>query len=234
MYDGSGIQMRHLTFDTVAPTIYKTGSNGNNNITTAPASFSMNDLPTSYASNFCLTMDLQLSGTTDTSALDTAVSAYTDGYKGVSTIGLEQVLGGALGGWRGVCMVFYTSKYVMDATSGAVCHAVVSSSATGAGPFDFGASSLMHVPSATWAPPAASGSVSPVSQALSDAKYAIVHEPAAAVAHLMNEGYYASATWYQPKLASSYTTIARYGKGDFVAAYCFQGAGSTTYFQAPA
>jgi len=69
--------------------------------------------------------------------------------------------------------------------------------------------------------------------ALSDPKYGLAFEPSVAVAYLMNEGYYASATWYQPKLASSYTTIARYGKDDFVGAYCMQGAGSTSYFQAP-
>merc|ERR1739838_53757 len=35
-----------------------------------------------------------------------------------------------LGGWRGVCMVYYSSQYVMVNTNGAVCFAAAVSSAT--------------------------------------------------------------------------------------------------------
>jgi hypothetical protein len=51
---------------------------------------------------------------------------------------------------------------------------------------------------------------------------------------MFTEGYYASVTWYQPKYASSYSGIARYGKDDYIGAYCIQGHSSTTYFSAPA
>lgn len=49
----------------------------------------------------------------------------------------------------------------------------------------------------------------------------------------MTEGYYASSEWYQPRAATTYTLVQRYGKSDYIGAYCFQGAGSTSYFQAP-
>lgn len=91
----------------------------------------------------------------------------------------------------------------------------------------------MHIPTSSWAPPAATGSVTPSGLALSDTKYDLVYEPAAAVAYLLTAGYYASATWYQPKAASEYTALARYGKDDFVGVYCFTGAGSTSHFQVP-
>ena len=51
---------------------------------------------------------------------------------------------------------------------------------------------------------------------------------------MYTEGYYASVTWYQPKYSSSYTGIARYGKDDYVGAYCMQGSGANSYFSAPA
>lgn len=38
--------------------------------------------------------------------------------------------------------------------------------------------------------------------------------------------------WYQPKEAQTYSSIARYSKGDSVSSFCFRGAGTTTYFQA--
>jgi len=47
-------------------------------------------------------------------------------------------------------------------------------------------------------------------------------------------GYYSSVSWYQPKYASSYSLVARYGKDDYVGAYCMQGSGSNSYFSAPA
>lgn len=51
---------------------------------------------------------------------------------------------------------------------------------------------------------------------------------------MFTEGYYASALWYQPAFASSYTLVARYGKNNYVGAYCVKGSGSTSYFDAPA
>lgn len=45
--------------------------------------------------------------------------------------------------------------------------------------------------------------------------------------------FYSSVSWYQPKYASSYNLVARYGKSDYVGAYCIQGSGSNSYFSAP-
>jgi hypothetical protein len=69
--------------------------------------------------------------------------------------------------------------------------------------------------------------------ALTDAKYGIVTAPAA-TSYLYTGGYYASAAWYQPKYASSYADIARFGKDRYTGSYCMQGSGSTSYFTAPA
>jgi hypothetical protein len=68
------------------------------------------------------------------------------------------------------------------------------------------------------------------SGALSGGKYSLVMAPSAATARIYTDGYFATATWYQPKYASSYTGIARYGKDDYVGIFCAQGSGSTTYF----
>merc|ERR1711881_718229 len=70
--------------------------------------------------------------------------------------------------------------------------------------------------------------------ALTGTKYAITYSPSAITANIFTAGFYASATWYQPKYASSYTDVARYGKDDYVGAYCMQGTGANSYFSAPA
>jgi len=51
---------------------------------------------------------------------------------------------------------------------------------------------------------------------------------------MYTETFYSSVSWYQPKYASSYSLVARYGKDDYVGAYCMQGSGSNSYFSAPA
>lgn len=129
-------------------------------------------------------------------------------------------------------MVLYSSQYVQDNTNGAICVVAQQNSAAGSGPTDFGAVYLMHVPAATWTPPAKSGPVTPSSLALSDTKYGIVKNPTAATSYLFTEGFHASATWFQPSYASSYTLIARYGKDNYVGSYCMSGASSTSYFSA--
>lgn len=73
----------------------------------------------------------------------------------------------------------------------------------------------------------------PETYALTGDVYSINYLPLSATKNSMTEGYYASAKWFQPKEASSYTTIARYKKEDWVVAYCFQGTGTTSYFSAP-
>jgi hypothetical protein len=231
--DGSGVQLNHLSYNVVAPATNTTAGTGTNALTAAATSFA-NSGATIYTNNNCAASNLLLEGTTDTSGLASAVTAYSDGYKATVTVGLEAQLNGALGGWSGVCMVLYSSQYIQDNTNGAVCVAATQNSAAGSGPTDFGGVLLMHVPAATWAPPAASGPVTPSGQAISDAKYGIVYAPTAATSYLFTEGYYASATWYQPSYASSYTLVARYGKDNYVGSYCMSGSGNTSYFSAPA
>lgn len=230
--DGSGIQLNHITTGWSAHSSNTTAGAGSNALTAAPSSFTNNlpGVPASFAENLCLSSDLLLTGTTDTSALAAAVTAYSDGYKAKISLNLEMILPGAAGGWAGVCIVYYSTEYVQNNTNGSVCFAAGVSSATGAGPRDFGAGYLMEVTSSTWKPPAASASLTPSSGELSGTKYGIVKLPAAAVATMFTQGYYASVEWYQPKYASTYTGIARYGKDDFAGAYCMQGAGSTSYF----
>jgi hypothetical protein len=50
---------------------------------------------------------------------------------------------------------------------------------------------------------------------------------------MMTDQFYSTAKWYQPAAATTYTEVARYGKEDWVAAYCMQGTGTTSYFNAP-
>lgn len=193
--DGSGVSINHLSYSAVTPTTNTTGGTGSNRITTAPVSFT-NAFPNTYKTNWCSSTNLLLEGTTDTSSLATAVTAYSDGYLLKSTMVLDTLYAGALDSWRSTCLVFYSSQYVQDSANGSVCHSVVRDSATGAGPQDFGTSYLIHVPSETWSPPAVSGNVVPATLALTDEQYAITYSPSAATKYLMTEGFYASAQWY--------------------------------------
>jgi len=230
--DGSGIQLNHLTFSTAAPTTNTSAGAGTNSMSTAPASYT-NSSPNLVAQNKCISSDLLLAGTTDTSGFATDVSNYSDGYKATWTISLEMILPGAAGGWRGACMVYYTSQYVQSNINGAVCFAATQSTSVGAGPTDFGSGTLMHVGTDTWAPPATTGSITPSGSALTGTKYAITYAPSAVTTKVFNQGYYASVQWYQPKYASTYTDIARYGKDDYYGSYCMAGSGSTSHFSAP-
>lgn len=123
---------------------------------------------------------------------------------------------------------------MQDNTNGSVCFVAGVNTATGSGPRDFGAGYVLEVGTAAWKPPSKSAAVTLTTGVLSGGKYGITKEPSAATARMFTQGYYASAEWYQPKYASSYTGIARYGKDDFVGAYCIQGSGTTSYFSAPA
>lgn len=78
-----------------------------------------------------------------------------------------------------------------------------------------------------------SGPVQPKDFALKDAKYGVNVNPAAATKYLLTDGFYSTAKWYQPAPSSSYADVARYGKEDWVAAYCMRGTGTTSYFNAP-
>lgn len=115
-----------------------------------------------------------------------------------------------------------------------MCFAAQQDTTTNAGPTDFGSGYLMNVASATWQPPANKASLTPSSSELTGGKYSISYTPSAATARMYTQTFFASVTWYQPKYASSYSLVARYGKDDYVGAYCLQGAGSNSYFSAPA
>merc|ERR1711998_22625 len=121
----------------------------------------------------------------------------------------------------------------MGNTNGSVCFVAGVNSATGSGPRDFGAGYLLEIAGTSWKPPANEASVTSSSGELTGGKYGITKDPAVSTAHMFTQGYYASAEWYQPKYASSYNGIARYGKDDYVGAYCMQGSGTTSYFSAP-
>jgi len=75
--------------------------------------------------------------------------------------------------------------------------------------------------------------VNPATAALTDDKYGITYSPSAVTTYILNEGYFGSALWYQPKKASSYTLVGRYGVGDYVGAYCIAGSNQSTYFETP-
>lgn len=115
----------------------------------------------------------------------------------------------------------------MDNTNGSICHVAVQS---GTNVYGVASQYLMHVPATTWAPPSSSGSVSPSSLALTDAMYSVTYDPTSAVDDLYFAGHYTSVWWYQPKYASSYTLVARYGKSNYVGAYCMMGSASTSWF----
>jgi len=101
-----------------------------------------------------------------------------------------------------------------------LCHVIQRNPLANAGPIDFGASYLVHLLPANWSPPAPSANIIPKNLALTDAKYGIVHSPAIATQYLMTSMYYSTVTWYQPKVATEYTLLKRYGKSDKVGAYC--------------
>jgi hypothetical protein len=98
-----GIQLNHFgtTGTKVNPTSNQTPGAGTNNLTSAPSAYD--------STNWCMASNLKLEGTYDTSSLAAAVTAYSDGYKATSTLSLETFLGGALGSWKGYCMVYYSS-----------------------------------------------------------------------------------------------------------------------------
>jgi hypothetical protein len=79
-----------------------------------------------------------------------------------------------------------------------------------------------------------SASVTTSSGSLTDAKYGLVLSPTTSATGIYNDGYFVTATFYQPKYGSSYTDTARYGKDNYVGVYCARGSGSSTYFSAPA
>lgn len=231
--DGSGVQLNHIAFGTTPVSTNTTAGAGTVTLTSAPASFT-NTSPDMVNQNYCGGSNLELTGTADTSSLSSTITDWSDGYKAKVTLDLEYLLPGAAGGWRGVCVVYYSSQYVMDNTNGSVCFAAAVDSTTGKGPTDFGAGYLMSVAASVWQPPMNKASLQPSSAALTGGKYDITYAPSSATSYMYTEGYYASVTWYQPKYASSYTGEARYGKDDYIGAYCMQGHSSNSYFSSTA
>lgn len=218
--DGSGLQLHHITGGSAmvtVPTTNTTAGTGSNTLTKGPTEFT-NVAPNRVDGNYCSDTNLLLSGISDTSTLGQTVTSFSDGYQATISMALDWVMAGAQGGWRGVCLVAYTSQFVQDSGNGSLCMAAIQATGTGMGS-DLGGVYLVHIPQSTWLPPAASSAVSPASLALTDAKYAVAAAPAAST-YVFTGGYYASASWYQPKFASTYADIARYGKEDYVGAYC--------------
>lgn len=149
--DGSGLQLSHITGGSavaVAPTGNTAAGSGANALTTSPTAF-YNASPSRVDQNYCSSTNLNLTGLADTSALAATVTAYSDGYQATITMALDWIQAGAQGGWRGVCMVYYTSQYIQDDTNGAVCMTAVQSTGTGLGS-DLGGVYLIHVPATTW------------------------------------------------------------------------------------
>lgn len=172
------MQLNHLSFGYSVPVVNNTKGTTGNALAAAPSTFT-NAYPDRVNDNLCLTSHLNLAGTADTSGLGDTITAWSDGYKGTTTLELDYILPGALGGWRGVCIVYYSSQYVQDDTNGAVCHLAQVSTTVADGPIDFGASTLQHVQSTDWQPPALSASVSPSTGALSGGKYSLLIAPSA-------------------------------------------------------
>lgn len=186
-----------------------------------------------YLGDYCQTTTMLLAGTDDVSGLSDVVRSFSDGYKASSSMALDAMFSGAREGWRGSCLVYYSSEKVQDNTNGALCHVIARDTTATSGPFDFGESYLIHIVASNWSPPATSASIIPANLALSEAKYGIVHSPSVATKYLLTTGYYSTLSWYQPKPASSYGLVQRYGKSEIVAGYCMQGSGTTSYFGAP-
>lgn len=109
--DGSGVQLNHLTYNVVAPTLYATKGTGTNTLTSAPLLY-YNTFPNKYESNLCHDSNMLLAGTDDTTTLSPDITAYSDGYKATITLSLELIMAGAGYRWFGVCMVMYRTQYV--------------------------------------------------------------------------------------------------------------------------
>ena len=199
------------------PTSNTTGGTGSNTLTLSPTAFTT-VYPNRVDANYCSDTNMLLSGISDTSTLGATVTAFSDGYQATISMALDWVQAGAQGGWRGVCLVAYTSQFVQDSANGSICMTAIQATGTGMGS-DLSGVYLVHIPQSTWLPPAASSAVSPASLALTDAKYGVVAAPAG-TSYVFTGGFYASVAWYQPKFASTYADITRYGKEDYVGAYC--------------
>lgn len=117
--DGSGVQMSHLSSATFGPLDNTAAGSGQNTIATAPVY--QNTWPRKYEGSWCSDTNLHLAATTQWSSLPAVVQNYSDGYYAKLTLTMDWVLSGALGGWRGTCMVNYTSGLVQDSRTGALC-----------------------------------------------------------------------------------------------------------------
>jgi len=223
-----GIQINHFgTAGTnIDPTTYSTAGTGLNNLTTAASTYD--------STNFCPGSNLLLEGTdaaTGTSGLSTTVAAYSDGYKATSTLNLETFMAGTTAGWKGYCIIHYRTEYVMDASNGTVCH-VATQSATSI--YDLADQYLMHIPNTTWSPPKFSAAVAPTDFDLTLEKYGVAYTPSTATSDIYFFGHFITVDWYQPKYASFYADLPRYGSGYEAGAFCMYGTGSTSYFIASA
>jgi len=91
--DGSGVQVNHIAFGTTPPSNDNIAGSGTNTLSTAPASFT-NSSPNKVNQNYCGGSNLDLTGTSDTSGLTTAITSWSDGYMAKITLNLEMILPG--------------------------------------------------------------------------------------------------------------------------------------------
>lgn len=109
--DGSGIQFNHLTFGWNYDTGNSSAGTTGNSLVTVTTPFT-NSFPSRVSDNLCLNSHLYLVAVGDTSGLDDTITQWSDGYTGKTTLELDYILPGAASGWRGVCIVYYSSQYV--------------------------------------------------------------------------------------------------------------------------
>lgn len=109
--DGSGIQFNHLSFGAAYETGHSSAGTTGNALVSVTVPFT-NSFPDRFSDNLCLNSHLYLVAASDTSGLDDTITQWSDGYLGKTTLELEYILPGAAAGWRGICIVYYSSQYV--------------------------------------------------------------------------------------------------------------------------
>lgn len=113
--DGSGVSLLHLTLSTFLPTANTSAGSGSNILAEPEAAFTTEE-PSKLQGKFCAGTTMILEGTIDTTTLSDTISAYSDGYKASTTIQMDQFFAGGVDGWRGTCLVYYSSESVEDNT----------------------------------------------------------------------------------------------------------------------
>lgn len=111
--DGSGVSLLHLSLSTFVPTTNSTAGSGSNTLASAWPTYT-NEEPNKLQGRFCSPTTLNLEGSVDITALSDTITAFSDGYKASSSMTLDQFFSGGVDGWRGTCIVYYSSEFVED------------------------------------------------------------------------------------------------------------------------